>query len=98
MAGLFILSSVSAGNRPRVLVGFAMETRDLVANAQKKMQNKGLDLVVANHLHEPGAGFAVDTNVVTLLHADGRSEALPIMSKEDVAGAVLDQVVALLDS
>jgi len=92
-----ILSSVAAGDRPRVLVGFAMESEDLMAGARSKLEKKGLDLVVANDLREPGAGFAVDTNVVTLLHADGRTEVLPMMTKDEVAGEVLDRVVALLN-
>jgi len=93
-----ILAGVSAGARPEVLVGFAMETEDLVARARAKLENKGLDLIVANDLGEPGAGFAVESNVVTLLHAGGRTEALPLMSKEEVAAEVLNRVAALLST
>jgi phosphopantothenoylcysteine decarboxylase/phosphopantothenate--cysteine ligase len=91
-----ILGSLSAEARPPVVVGFAMETKDLVANARRKVEDKGLDLIVANDLRESGAGFQVDTNVVTILGADGSCEKLPIMSKDEVAGAVLDRLASLL--
>jgi phosphopantothenoylcysteine decarboxylase/phosphopantothenate--cysteine ligase len=93
-----ILASITGQGRPRVVVGFAMETRDLLERARGKLEAKGLDLVVANDLSEPGAGFAGDTNVVTLLHADGRSESLPLMSKDEVSAHVLDRIALLLSS
>jgi len=86
------------GNRKgkRVLVGFAAETDDLVANARKKLQRKNLDLVVANDVGQAGAGFDVDTNVVTILDAMGGVEELPLLSKREVADRILDRVKAVL--
>jgi phosphopantothenoylcysteine decarboxylase / phosphopantothenate---cysteine ligase len=77
------------------VVGFAAETDHLVENARAKLAKKRLDLMVANDVTQEGAGFDVETNVVTLLFADGRAESLPKMSKFDVANRVLDAVVAL---
>ncbi len=81
--------------RPRVLVGFAAETGDPVAEARKKLATKGLDLVVANDVTVPGAGFEVATNHVVLVDASA-AEKLSLMSKDDVAAAVLDRVIRLL--
>jgi len=82
--------------RPRVVVGFAAETQDLLSNAQAKLRAKGLDLIVANDVSAADAGFAVDTNRVTLIAADGNIETLPLLSKAEVAERVLEKVVALL--
>jgi phosphopantothenoylcysteine decarboxylase/phosphopantothenate--cysteine ligase len=77
-------------------IGFALETSDLVANATKKLASKGFDLIVANDATEEGAGFEVATNRVTIL-AEGREpEALPLLSKDEVAEEVLDRASALL--
>lgn len=84
------------GSGPMVTVGFAAETEDLVTNAQRKLERKQLDLIAANDVSASDAGFAVDTNRVTLLGADGSVEALPLMSKIDVAEAILDRAVMLL--
>lgn len=84
------------GGKPPVVVGFAAETGDLLEKARAKLQAKGLDLIVANDVTEPGAGFAVETNRVTLIDAQGRVEPLPLMSKAAVAEVVLDRVVRLL--
>jgi phosphopantothenoylcysteine decarboxylase/phosphopantothenate--cysteine ligase len=81
---------------PRVAVGFAAETEDLLANAREKLQLKRLDLIAANDVSAADAGFGVDTNQVTLLAADGTVEALPLMSKEGVAHEIWDRVVRLL--
>jgi phosphopantothenoylcysteine decarboxylase/phosphopantothenate--cysteine ligase len=81
--------------RRPLLVGFAAETDDVVANARKKLANKRCDLVVANDIGEPGAGFAVDTNRVTLVDAGGATE-LPAGDKAVVAHGILDRVAALL--
>ena len=78
------------GQRP-ILVGFAAETNDLVERARGKLVAKHVDLIVANDVTVRGAGFDVDTNQVTLL-SDGATEALPMMSKSDVAAAVLDRI------
>ncbi|MEZ4553472.1 MAG: bifunctional phosphopantothenoylcysteine decarboxylase/phosphopantothenate--cysteine ligase CoaBC [Dehalococcoidia bacterium] len=79
-----------------VKVAFAAETQDLLANAQKKLASKGARFVVANDVTAADAGFAVDTNRVTILDDQGGREALPLMMKYDVAWHVLDRVVALL--
>ncbi len=92
-----ILASLAGGPRPTVVVGFAMETEDLVPRARAKLERKGLDLIVANDLGVEGAGFGTDTNVVVLLDADGRRTDLPRAPKDTVADAVLDRVVAALE-
>jgi phosphopantothenoylcysteine decarboxylase/phosphopantothenate--cysteine ligase len=84
------------GARPSpLLIGFAAETSDVVANAQAKLAAKRCDLVVANDVSEPGAGFAVDTNRVTLVGHDGVTE-LPAGSKAEVAHRILDRIAAML--
>jgi phosphopantothenoylcysteine decarboxylase/phosphopantothenate--cysteine ligase len=83
-------------NHPRFSVGFAAESHDLLKNAQAKLQRKRLDLIVANDISAEDAGFGVETNRVTLLYSNGDSESLPLLSKAEVAGVVLDQIVALL--
>ena len=83
--------------RPRIVVGFAAETEDLLESAAAKLQAKALDLIVANDVSATDAGFAVDTNRVILLDAWGNSEPLPLMSKTAVAERVLDRVIKLLE-
>ncbi|MBN1452248.1 MAG: bifunctional phosphopantothenoylcysteine decarboxylase/phosphopantothenate--cysteine ligase CoaBC [Anaerolineales bacterium] len=83
--------------RPRVVVGFAAESRDLLENATIKLQSKKLDIIVANDISATDAGFSVDTNRVTLLYADGKSEALPLMSKSEVAEIIIARIAALLE-
>lgn len=78
-----------------LLVGFAAETHDVLGNAKDKLAAKRCDLIVANDVAEPGAGFAVDTNHVTLVEASGNTEVAP-GPKADVAHRILDRVVALL--
>ena len=84
------------GGWPRVTVGFAAETENLLNNAQGKLEKKNLDMIVANDVSAPDAGFAHDTNRVTLLLADGSVAEQPLMSKFEVAEVVLDKVVTLL--
>ena len=80
-----------------VVVGFALETDDVVANARRKLDAKALDLIVVNDATEPGAGFGVDTNRVTIFDARHRTpERLPLLTKHEVADAILDRVEALL--
>jgi phosphopantothenoylcysteine decarboxylase/phosphopantothenate--cysteine ligase len=79
-----------------VTVGFAAESQDLLANARKKLRAKNLDMIVANDITAMDSGFAVDTNRVTLLAAEGGEENLPLLNKTDVADAVLDRVVNFL--
>jgi phosphopantothenoylcysteine decarboxylase/phosphopantothenate--cysteine ligase len=79
-----------------VVVGFALETGDAVATGREKLERKSLDLLVINDALEPGAGFAVDTNRVTLIGRDGKPEELPLLSKREVADLLLDRVEVLL--
>ncbi len=80
-------------NWPRVVVGFAAETQDLLQNAQSKLARKALDLIVANDVSASDAGFAVDTNRVTLLAADGSQESLPLQSKTAVAERIIMAII-----
>ncbi|HZQ58243.1 MAG TPA: bifunctional phosphopantothenoylcysteine decarboxylase/phosphopantothenate--cysteine ligase CoaBC [Acidimicrobiales bacterium] len=80
----------------QVLVGFAAETDDVEANALRKLTTKGLDLIVANDVGAPGAGFEHDTNEVLILGADGTAEKLPMLSKADVARCIIDAAVRRL--
>jgi phosphopantothenoylcysteine decarboxylase/phosphopantothenate--cysteine ligase len=79
-----------------VIVGFALETNDILQNARAKLEAKGLDLIVVNDAKEAGAGFGVDTNRVTLIAKGGRTEALELMAKTDLADVLLDRNEALL--
>jgi phosphopantothenoylcysteine decarboxylase/phosphopantothenate--cysteine ligase len=81
-----------------VKVGFAAETQDLLENARAKIAKKGLDLIVANDVTAQDAGFATDTNRVTLIAASGEAEELPLMSKRDVAERILDRVAAIIEA
>jgi len=90
-----ILASVAAEKGSRLVVGFAAETDRVAENARKKLTAKNADLIVANDVTAEGAGFDVDTNVVTLLSRDGRDLALPKMTKREVAERILDEVVRL---
>ena len=90
-----ILAELGQNKGKRLLIGFAAETDDLLENAARKLRDKNLDLIVANDVTEAGAGFDVDTNVVRFLFADGSREALPQMSKDEVAHALLDRIKRL---
>ena len=92
-----ILKTLGKNKKPRqVMVGFAAETENIVANAKKKLETKNLDFIVANDVTMEGAGFSSDTNIVTFISRDGEIQSLPKMSKQDVATAILDKVVKLL--
>ena len=89
-----ILAWVGAHKPPKLFVcGFSMETRDLIENSTAKLHKKNLDMIVANNLKVPGAGFGVDTNVVTLITAQG-CEELPLQSKDEVAQRIADAIAA----
>ncbi len=91
-----ILAGLGARKPPgQVLVGFAAETADVLDNAAQKLSRKNLDVMVANDVSADGAGFAHDTNIVTILLADGSARPLPICSKREVADAVLDTIAEL---
>jgi len=89
-----ILASLAARKGRRLVVGFAAETHDVLEEARRKLREKRLDLIVANDVTAPGAGFGSDTNVVQLIAAGGSTEALPMLPKEEVAGRILDWVIA----
>ncbi len=92
-----ILQTTRDARRPGcIVVGFALETEKMEASALKKLEAKGLDLVVANRVEE-GSGFGADTNRVTMLGRDGGREELPLQGKEAVADAILDRVAGLID-
>ncbi len=88
-----ILAELGRIKGRKILVGFAAETCDLLENAERKLKEKNLDLIVANDVTEKGAGFEVDTNIVRFLFADGRQEKLPQLSKDEVAHALLDRIL-----
>ena len=81
---------------PRVVIGFAAETCNVLENAREKLTRKGLDLIVANDVLAADSGFGVDTNRVILIDAGGGAASLPLMSKQAVAETVLDRLAALL--
>ena len=92
-----ILKATRGARRPgSVIVGFALETERAIEGGQEKLAAKDLDLIVVNDAMEAGAGFGVDTNRVTLLVRDGSQECLPLMSKDEVADAILDRVEEMI--
>jgi phosphopantothenoylcysteine decarboxylase/phosphopantothenate--cysteine ligase len=90
-----ILAGLSRQKGNRLLVGFATETENVLQNAMRKLQKKNLDMIVANDVTQEGAGFAHDTNIVTLIDRSERMETLPLMSKDEVAYTVYDRLLAL---
>jgi phosphopantothenoylcysteine decarboxylase / phosphopantothenate---cysteine ligase len=90
-----ILGELGQQKGNRLLVGFATETEDVLQNAARKLHSKNLDMIVANDVTQDGAGFAHDTNIVTLIDRSERMETLPLMSKDEVAHAVYDRLLAL---
>jgi phosphopantothenoylcysteine decarboxylase/phosphopantothenate--cysteine ligase len=89
------LPRLAAMKGDRVMIGFAAETEALEANALDKLRRKRLDLIVGNDVSRADAGFAVDTNIVTLLSADGRREITPRLLKEEVGDVILDRLIAI---
>ena len=91
-----ILQYLGDHRRPgQVICGFSMETRDMLANSAAKLEKKHVDMICANNLKVAGAGFGVDTNVLTLITRDG-AEELPLLSKEEAANRVIDRAVQLM--
>ncbi|MGQ9824202.1 MAG: bifunctional phosphopantothenoylcysteine decarboxylase/phosphopantothenate--cysteine ligase CoaBC [Desulfotomaculales bacterium] len=80
---------------PQVVVGFAAETEDLLANARRKLAGKNVDLLVANDVTRPGAGFGEDTNIVKLVYPGGEFVELPLMEKSALAGLLLDEALQI---
>jgi phosphopantothenoylcysteine decarboxylase/phosphopantothenate--cysteine ligase len=90
-----IIAGLGRQKGARLLVGFATETEDVLQNAERKLKSKNLDMIVANDVTQEGAGFAHDTNIVTLIDRTGRVEPLSMMSKDAVAHAVYDRLLQL---
>ena len=91
-----ILAALGADKRPgQLLCGFAMETQNLLDNAESKLRRKNCDMLVANSLRDKGAGFGTDTNIATLLFADGHREQPSIMSKTALADVILDRLLGM---
>src|SRR5713101_1002252 len=91
-----ILAELGQSKGPRVLVGFAAETQDLMANATQKVRTKHLDFIVVNDISDPSIGFASDDNRVHILDAAGQIEELPTMAKADIADYIVDRVQTVL--
>ena len=92
-----IIGTLSGRKHPgQFLCGFSMETEHMLENSRAKLEKKNLDMIVANNLRTEGAGFGTETNVVTLIRADGQTE-LPKMSKLEVSHRILDEVVRTFD-
>ena len=91
---LYELGKIKGG---KILVGFAMETQDLIENAKAKVRKKNLDFIVANDLMTEGAGFGTDTNVVRIMDRGGTVENIPLMSKLDVADIILDKINGIIN-
>ena len=89
-----IIKHLGENRKPgQYICGFSMETRDMIENSRKKLEKKNIDMIVANNLKDSGAGFGVDTNVVTIITGDDMIE-LGLMSKEEVAFNILDEIMA----
>jgi phosphopantothenoylcysteine decarboxylase/phosphopantothenate--cysteine ligase len=87
-----IILEVGGKKGNRILVGFAVETENLVQNAMVKLKKKNMDIIVANDVTKEGAGFGYDTNIIKIISADGKIENVPLMSKMEVAHRILDRV------
>jgi len=93
-----ILSELGKKKGKRILVGFAAETENLLANATEKLKKKNLDMIVANDVSRSDVGFGAEDNQVTLILRDGTSESLPKMGKDEVADVLLNRILSLKSS
>ena len=91
-----IIAEIGKKKKERILIGFAMESEDLIKNAKVKMLTKNMDLIVANDVKQKDAGFQSDTNIVKILDRDGGIEELPVMDKMDVADRILDRAKMII--
>lgn len=91
-----IIAEIGQNKKNIVLVGFAMETKNLLANAREKLKKKNMDLIVANSLREEGSGFQTDTNKITIIDREGDVQSLPVMTKIEAAEKILEKVEELL--
>lgn len=87
-----IAAALGAVKGDRVIAGFALETDNEAQNARRKLEAKNMDFIVLNSLRDPGAGFGHDTNVITVISADGSEQAYPLMSKDAAAGVIVDEL------
>jgi phosphopantothenoylcysteine decarboxylase/phosphopantothenate--cysteine ligase len=85
-----ILEELGKRKKNQILVGFCMETENLLENAREKLKRKNLDMICANSLTEEGAGFGKDTNIITVIEKNGRETRLPLDTKENLAASILD--------
>jgi len=90
-----ILQGLGAAKEDRILVGFAAETENVVENAREKLLRKNLDLIVANDIAQPGAGFSSDTNAAVMIDRTGTVTDLPLGAKTELAFMIMDRVVEL---
>lgn len=90
-----IIAAIGAKKKKGILVGFAMETEDLLDNARRKLIRKNMDMIVANNLREAGAGFKTDTNIITMIDRNGKTVALDKMTKKDAAHRILNHIKTL---
>ncbi len=91
-----ILLELGQRKKQQLLIGFAAETQELLQHAREKLTRKNLDLVIANDVTLPGAGFNIDTNIVKLIDKNGQVEELPQLSKQQVAAIIIDKICAML--
>ena len=91
-----ILKTLGSRKKDQILVGFAAETRNLEDYAREKIASKNLDMIVANDVSAPGAGFDIDTNIFTLITADGKKTEYEKMTKSKAAGIILDRIKELM--
>ena len=91
-----IIAEIGKKKGNRILVGFAMETQNLLTNARGKLVKKNMDMIVANNLRQEGAGFRTDTNIITVIDRAGKTESLEKMTKIDAAGVILNRIKKLI--
>ena len=91
-----IIAEIGKNKSNRILVGFAMETQNLLANAREKLKKKNMDLIVANNLQEEGAGFRTDTNIITIIDSTGKAESFEKMTKIEAAEEILNHVQKII--
>ena len=92
-----ILAYLGAHKKQTYLCGFSMETENMLENSKKKLEKKNLDMIVANNLKVEGAGFGTDTNVITVITRH-QEKQLELMSKEDAANCILDEIMKEMDA
>jgi len=91
-----IIAEIGKNKGNRILVGFAMETQNLLANAREKLKTKNMDLIIANNLQEEGAGFRTDTNIITIIDRTDKAESFEKMTKIEAAEEILNRVQKII--